>query len=307
MLDPQNSSSTPRLRRLALPALILAAVAIAGVAPAGAFQDGEQPTTRRYRGGEAGVVIGETRPSKEMELAFADLGRVAEVNVREGDTVEAGQVLMRQDLAADEALLKALLAEADVEDRVKVAETQLALAKLELQAVRDAETAVSEIEVERALLEVTAAETRILEEKRQGQIAAYRAEQQQVIVEQRTMNSPSAGVVQKVDAAVGEVFGPQTPALRVVTIDPLYVEVKEVPAVEVMKLKISDPIQVRYEGADSWQEAKVVFINPIGDAFGQSSRLMFRAELPNPEGRPAGMRIEVRMPGNEATAGAAQP
>ena len=34
---------------------------------------------------------------------------------------------------------------------------------------------------------------------------------------------------------------------------------------------------------------------------------MFSAELPKSEGRPAGMRIEIRMPGNEATAGAAQP
>jgi hypothetical protein len=104
---------------------------------------------------------------------------------------------------------------------------------------------------------------------------------------------------------VGEVFGPQTPALKVVKIDPLYVEVVEVPATQVMRMKVGDTVQVRYGEEDEWQDARIVFINPVGDPYGDSSRLAFRAELPNPDGVPAGLAVQVRLGGNQATAGGA--
>jgi multidrug efflux pump subunit AcrA (membrane-fusion protein) len=292
-----------RLAGLAFPALILAAGALTSVAPGVVQQDA--PATRLYRELAPGVVPGTTAPSKEMDLAFADYGRVAEVTVKEGDRVEAGQLLMRQDLAADEALLRSLQVKADVAARVEVARTQLELAKVELEAIRAASTAASDLEVQRAELEVKAAETRILEEERQGRFAAHDVEQQQARVDQRSMFAPDAGVVQKLDAAVGEVFGPQTPALKVVKIDPLYVEVVEVPATQVMRMKVGDTVQVRYGEEDEWQDARIVFINPVGDPYGDSSRLAFRAELPNPDGVPAGLAVQVRLGGNQATAGGA--
>src|SRR5688572_28401884 len=99
----------PRPLRFALlaPAVLVGALVTVAVAP-GSAQD--QPATRMFRpgseSGQSSELRGETVPSKEMDLAFAVPGRVAEVAIKEGDVVEAGQLLMQQDVAADQALLK---------------------------------------------------------------------------------------------------------------------------------------------------------------------------------------------------------
>lgn len=304
-MDPDITRPHRVRDALIVPVLVAGALVVACVAP-GRAQD-QEPATRMFQPGSQSALIGTTRPSKEMDLAFTNAGRVAQVTVKEGDRIEAGQLLMQQDVAVDEAYLRSLQVKADIVARVELARTQLELAKLELKAAEDAQPAISPLEVERALLEVEAAETRILEEERQGKMAAAEVEQQQAILEQRTLNSPDSGVVQKLDAAVGEIFGPQAPALKIVKIDPLHVEMVDVPAAQVMKLKVGDPIQVRYEGDDAWQEARIIFINPVGDPYGDWSRLAFKAELANPDGHPAGLRIQVRLPGTEATAAGSQP
>ena len=104
--------------------------------------------------------------------------------------------------------------------------------------------------------------------------------------------------VEKVDAAVGEVFGPQTPAIKIVTIDPLHVEVLTYEAERVMRLGVGDTVQVQYVGEQEWRDAKVIFISPVGEA----SKLPFKAELPNPDGRPAGLPVMVRLPSEAAAA-----
>ncbi len=294
-LSTQDRPRAPPARPpglLAVPMILLTA---------GALVAQDRASTQEYRPSQEAAALfeGNTIPSREMDLAFPNLGQILEVNVKEGDQVEAGQVLMVQDIRADIARLQALQLEANVGDRVDLARTQADLARVELKAAEEAGPALSPLEAERAQLEVKAADTRILEEQRLGQVATHRAEEQQYIVEQKTLRSPETGVVQQIEATVGEVFGPQTPAMRVVKIDPLYVEIPTVPAREVMALKLGDTIQVRYEGEDQWRDATIVFINPVGNPSGTTSRLPFRAELSNPEGRPAGLRVEVRLPGQD--------
>lgn len=291
----QSSARSPSLRRLrfvVIPMFVLAATAWTTVAQ----DDSGRSTTRSYGRGEPNVINGKTEPSKEVELAFANLGKINQVLVKEGDQIEAGQILMRQEDAADVARLKALEVEADVQARVNLARTQADLARLELTAAEQAFTAAKPLEVERAKAEVQLADTRIIIEQQTGLVAGHRADEQRILVDQKVLSSPETGVVQAIDAAVGEVFGPQTPALRVVKIDPLFVEVLLGSAAQVMKLRVGQTVQVRYEGEQDWHDAKVVFINPVGDPAGGTSRLPFRAELPNPEGRPAGLNVEVRLP-----------
>jgi multidrug efflux pump subunit AcrA (membrane-fusion protein) len=227
-----------------------------------------------------------------MDLAFPLLAQIAEVLVKEGDKVEAGQVLLKQDTAADMARLAGLEAKADVAVLVKLAEAQRDLANIELDMARAGIPAVRPIEVRQAELEVEVAETRIKEQTRQGQIDQFAADEQKVMIDYKTLRSPVGGFVEKLEAAVGEVFGPQTPAVRIVTTDPLHVEVLIADAARVMRLSLGDVVEVRYEGEEQWHDAKVVFISPVGDA----GKLPFKAELPNPEGKPAGLPVQVRLP-----------
>lgn len=300
---PSNPVATRSLRLLAFPALLLAMAAL------GTAQDGQSPSTRSPGQSTADGIPGETLPSKEMDLAFPLLGHVSEVMVKEGDVVQAGQVLMKQDIAADTARLQGLEAKADVKVLVALAGRQKELAELELEAAKAAFTAVADLEVRRAELEVNIAETRIDEQTRQGKIDEFAAQEQRIMIDEKQMKSPVSGIVQKVDASVGEVFGPQTPALRIVKIDPLHVQVIQAPASMVMRMKVGDTVQVRYEDEDQWRDAKVTFIDPVGNPSGGTGRLRFKAELPNPENFPAGLSVKVRLPTGgrepEASAGTA--
>jgi multidrug efflux pump subunit AcrA (membrane-fusion protein) len=275
--------------------LAISVLLFVGASLSSTAQD-DQPTTRSLGRGEPDIVDGETKPSKEMDLAFALLGQVSEVLVKEGDRVEAGQVLIKQDVAADVTRLQGLEAKADVAVLIALAERQRDLAEIELEAVIDADTAMSPLEKQRAELELKVAETRIDEQKRQGRIESFAAEEQRILIEYKQIRSPESGIVRSLDAAVGEVFGPQTPAMRVVKIDPLHVHVFLADAARVMQLKLGDVVQVRYKGEGQWRDAKVVYLDPVANPSGELGRIPFKLELPNPEGRPAGLRMDIRLP-----------
>lgn len=287
----KNNSSRPfqarRLSVLALLAVPVVLIATNGLLGGAQDNGAERPTPRSAEGER-----GRTEPSKKTELAFPLLGQISEVLVKEGDKVDPGQVLIRQDTAADTARLMGLEAKADVTVLVELAQKQRDLAKVELDIIANAGPAIQQIERRQAELEVEVSETRIKEQTRQGQIDQFAADEQKVLIEYKTLRSPVKGIVEKVDAAVGEVFGPQTAAITVVTTDPLHVEVLTAPAARVMRLAVGDVVQVQYEGEEEWRDAKISFISPVGEA----GKLPFKAELPNPEGRPAGLPVSVRLP-----------
>lgn len=300
-LRPTAASRKPfrLLGVLAIPSLLLLGSSLPGAA-----QD-EQPATRSLsRGMNSDLVKGVTKPSKEMDLAFALLGQVSEVLVKEGERVEQGQVLMKQDSRADMARLQGLEAKADVQVLIDLAEAQRDLAQVELEVARRGGVAVPELEVRRAEVELELGETRIKEQERQGLIEGSSLQEQRILIEYKQLTSPESGIVQTIDAAVGEVFGPQTPAIRVVKIDPLQIEVIQAPASRVMPLRVGDSIPVRYEGEDDWHEAQITYIDPVGNASGSPSRLRFKAEMANPDARPAGLAVEVRLPTPARTADA---
>ncbi|HET7238532.1 MAG TPA: efflux RND transporter periplasmic adaptor subunit [Terrimicrobiaceae bacterium] len=268
---------------LALLMVLIASNGLLGIAQVG----GRTPAQSADQG-----IAGRTEPSKTTEIAFPLLGQISEVMVKEGDKVEPGDVLVQQDVTADTARLKGLEAKANVAVLVELAERQRDLAKVELDIINNARQVYQQIEVRRAELEVEVAETRIKEQSRQGQIDQFAAEEQRVLIDQKTLRSPVKGIVEKVEAAVGEVFGPQVPAMTLVTTDPLHVSVLTAPASQVMRMSLGDTVLVQYEGEQEWREAKVSFISPVGEA----RSLPFKAELPNPDGRPAGLPVTVRLP-----------
>ena len=274
-----------RPRPLPTAALTLLALASVGLAQRGMVPSSE------------GSYVGATQPSKTVDLAFDNLGKVSAVEVKAGDTVEAGQVLMVQDARAEEARLRRLQEEADVAARVRVAEERRDLAAL--QADR-AETNLrqgsgTQVEVEEAMLERKIAETQILEEQRQGRAAEASVQEIRVTIDQKELVAPVAGVVREVEAQVGEIFGPQTPALQIVAIDPIEVEAIEIPNEVVAGLSLGDTLGVRFPGEGEYRDATLTFIDPVADRSVSTRRI--RLTLPNPDRRLAGEWVEVRLPG----------
>ncbi|MEL7237529.1 MAG: efflux RND transporter periplasmic adaptor subunit, partial [Planctomycetota bacterium] len=246
---------------------------------------------------EEGIYRGWTKPSKEVALGFDDLGKIASVGVKPGDRVTAGQVLMTQNDAVEQAQREAALAEADIVARIDLAEKRLEMNELRLEREIEGRKMGSsnQNQVDEATLERDIAATQIIEEKKQGSVAEARVRQAEVLIDQKKLISPIDGLVRAVEFKEGEIYSPQggVGAVDLVTLDPLYVE-GDIPASELESIQPGDEIGVRYGQDGSWQQAVVIFIDPVAD-MGVTTRTV-RLELSNPDGKPAGLPVQMKLP-----------
>lgn len=288
----------PRFRPLILAAAAVvgaAGVALSLEASATASTAAVQPSGSGSAS-ESQVFAGFTEPSEEVSLGFDTLGRVSMVDVKPGDTVEKGQLLMQLDTEVEKAQLAAATAEANNEERLKLARLRRDLAKSKLDRAEDGfqSGGINQNELEDRQVEYNIAETQIVEEEKQGTIAAARVQQANSVIAQKSLHAPAAGIVRAVDFSEGEIYTPQgqLPAVAVVTIDPLYVRVNIAPDVAAA-MNVGDTVEVRYDGTDDWLEASLIFVDPvINDSV---MKQLIRLEMPNPELVPAGRQVEVRV------------
>ena len=298
----------PTRRRLVVSAACcaaLAGVALPTLLPETAVAQAQagRDATRTYSG--------ITRPSEEFELALPNLGRIDEVMVETGDTVDEGQVLLRQSDDAEQARLEELTIEADVTTRVETARQRAELARVQEERQKNLVDSGggNPLEFEEARINRIVAEAQIDEEQREGTAAQARVRQLEVTLAEKEMKAPKKGVVRSLEAQVGEMHGPQEPVLGLVVIDPLTVEVLGMPPSVVGELKRGDELDVRYAGGENWTKAKVTFVDPVVNVAVNEQAI--ELELPNPDALPAGLEVEVRQPpADDAAEGgqaAAQP
>jgi len=250
------------------------------------------------------VTIGLSEPSEERQLAFSDLGVVDQVNFKEGETINAGDIIMTQDAAELQKELEWLELQAKSEARVTAAKADLEVKRIRLGRIDEAiaktpagaRAAYSPTEREEAYVQVVGAEANLQLSREQQQEAALKAGQMRIRIERSRLKSPISGFIRRLNTGAGEVSGPsmQEGACVVVSNDPLRIRVPEVPTPLVNMLKIGDEMEVRYLEDKNWQRAKVVFFDPVADIGAETRE--FRLELANPSGRESGRRMEVRLP-----------
>jgi len=161
----------------------------------------------------------------------------------------------------------------------------------------------SDLEVERAKLEVVIAGLKTRQAKQEQEQKKLEYERQAVKVELMKLTSPIDGVVARLNIKQGEAVDPQNRegAIVVVLNDPLWIEVRDLPTRQATRLKLGQILKVRYTDAteQGWQDAKVIFFSPVADA--ASDTLLVRLELPNPSHTSAGLHLEVMLPEGIAT------
>ena len=237
-----------------------------------------------------------TRPSKDVTLSFVSPGRIAKVVVKEGDVVKDGQLLVRQDDAAERVRLAKLEAKSKNTDLIEARKAQLAQKKVELEKLEDAFTkrAVSRWDVEQARLAVRLAEAQLALDTFEHEQDQREYEQNRIQLARMHLESPVAGKVEEVFVKPGESADALEDVIRVVKIDPLWIEVP-VPLAGAGKLEVGGPVRVKFP--DETGEAapgKIIHIAAVADA--ASTTLTVRVELANPTGRPAGEHVNVDFP-----------
>jgi RND family efflux transporter MFP subunit len=281
---------------------IMACTAIGGALFAAQAPAQSSSPTRSSQRLASGEVDGQSAPSDPRDLAFAQPGLISEVNVKDGDVIKKGQVLASQDTSVEEAALarEEFLLKSNVQKRAAVAQLELARVKLgRFERLLKQNGAGSQAEYDEAKLEVTVSELKVElaeEETESKRLEIVRLRKQ---IERMKIISQFDGAIRKVELAVGEVSDPQKPSIIAVSNHPLHVNTA-VPTTVANTLKIGQRMQVRYLGEETWREATVKSLDPVADA--TRGRRAVKLEMPNPENRPAGEEMAVKLPTDLASA-----
>ncbi len=246
----------------------------------------------------AGGYPGITRPSEQRLLNFAFAGVVHKVNVKEGDTVKAGIVLMELDSRMDRSAYNAAKVDADSTLKDEYAKSDAALKKVVLDRIEKLfkDNVASVTELDEKKLDAELADKRVELGAEETRTKKYEAERLKVKLDLSQLISTIDGVVQRIDVKEGEIADPnQTnrPACVVVKNDPLQVEVF-LPTAISEALKPGQELEVQYPKSVDWQKAKITFFDPVADAGSQMRKL--HLEMPNPSGRVSGWEVQVRVP-----------
>jgi membrane fusion protein (multidrug efflux system) len=245
-----------------------------------------------------------TAPSADRILSFVQPGRIDQVNIKEGQSVTAGQVLVQQYDAVEQAKLAQLEADSQNTINVQASEASLAqkevdLKKLEKAAALNAATA---LEVEHARLDVKIAELSVKLAVFELEQAQRKYEEAKIQIGNMRLKSPIDGVIEKLEVEPGESVNALEDVIRVVQINPLWIDAP-IPLEKARDLQYGDQTQVIFPGSAQTQvEGTIIFIGAVADA--ASDTLRVRIEVPNKSNRPAGEHIKVIFSTSQKKTGA---
>ncbi|MGQ9512167.1 efflux RND transporter periplasmic adaptor subunit [Thermodesulfitimonas sp.] len=260
------------------------------------------------------VFAGKVVAGEEVTLAPKIPGKVAAVAVDVGDTVRAGQVVLRLDAAEIEAAVRQAaaavkVAEAGLNQAALGAERaqamlsqaqenyRLALANYERGKALLAEEAISSADFENrfeqpyvnavgALKTAEAAYRQAVDQKER--VAPAQVEQARAALAAAKTNlantqvvAPLNGIVAVRNVDPGELASPQVPALTLVNIDTVYVEV-DVPERVVSRLRVGQKVKVWVEAVRATPfTSEITRISPAADPRTKSFNV--KVALKNPD------------------------
>ena len=237
-----------------------------------------------------------TNPSSDRILSFVQPGRIAKVHFVEGAWVKAGQVLVQQDDSVEQIQLAQLKAASEDTTQIQAAEASLAQKKVDLKKLEKAAAlnAATELEVEHARLSVRMAELSLQLASFEHEQAERKYDEVKVQVEKMSLRSPIDGRIEKIHVEAGESINALTDVVRVVQIDPLWIDVP-VPLIQAMDLTTEKKARVVFPNPNRTSvEGSIIYIAAVADA--ASGTLRVRIEVPNKSNRPAGEHVEVIFP-----------
>jgi len=255
-------------------------------------------------GSEGSQFRGVTKPSEDSNVVFSGPGVVDQVVVKPGKVVKAGDVLASEDPREEAAKLAIAKLLADSTKEIEAAQADLASKQVDLKRKEDLYSdkiargeSTSELDEARVAVEIARI---VVEFRKESKVkAGLDLAQQQVMVEKKKLIAPIDGIVAKVDIHPGDGADLTKPAIEIVQIDPLWVEV-DIPSTRTHQLKVNQELMVRYLDEDTWQKATITFLTPYANA-GSNTRHA-RLTMSNPNGREAGLPVMVQLPDNESAA-----
>jgi HlyD family secretion protein len=256
----------------------------------------------------AGIASGNGRiEAKQIDVAARESLRVKEILVDEGDIVQPGQVVIRMDTSTldaqlEQAKAEQLTAEEKVavnkativqkKSEVKLAETELVrykkLREKNATSQQDVDRHQTALEVSQAAVDKENASLRTSEQE--VKVAAAQVATIQTRIDDATLTSPCRGRVLFRLTEKGEVLQPGGPALTIVNLEDVYMEIY-LPAAQAGKIKIGTEGRLTVDHVPGKSAAaKVTFVSPEAqftpkqvETKSERDKLMFRVKLQAPQ------------------------
>jgi len=207
-------------------------------------------------------------PLKKAELSFANVGRVKTVDVKVGDQVTAGQVLVELDTTLLEA-------------KVKEAEANLEVAQVQVNYLKRVGT--DEVHLESAQAEADRAQ-------------ALLDSANTTLATQSTLVAPFDGTVASVDISPAETVVPGRVIIIIGDLSKLEVETKDLSERDVPRVQIGQTASVFIEALNQEFPGKVIEISRISSTVGGDVVFKVTIDLDKqPQGLLWGMSADVKI------------
>ncbi len=238
-----------------------------------------------------------SRASQELIMAFNARGIVGEVLVHATDVVVPGQPLIRlqDDYQSWNVEVQRIAAEDTTQ--IEQAERRLALAEYDLSSLEEA--AAKDAASPRELIHARSDLAAIKLELRAAKAAHLQAEaaykRDQARLDNMTLRSTIAGEIVRVDVEEGEVVEEMQAILRLVNVNPLWLDVA-------VPIQLGLRLQAGMTAVVSWRdvqhgvpvEGTVKYVLPVADA--ASNSIVVRVEVQNDEELPSGLHALLKFP-----------
>jgi RND family efflux transporter MFP subunit len=234
---------------------------------------------------EGQVVESFTEPFRKVDLTTSEVGLLAHVYVREGDSVKKDQLLAALDSEVQQLAVEIAQANLAARGRLEsaIAERDLRKDRLgKLEELRKTGHATQD-ELERARADAAVAEANVLIAMEQRKVDELDYRRLLAIRERRNLRSPIDGTVVRVyrdDADL--VGGANSPVLTVMQLDPLRASFS-VPAARAIAFRVGEKRKVLLPDTEETAVGFVDFISPVVDA--DSGTVRIKVLVPNPEGK----------------------
>lgn len=233
-------------------------------------------------------------PESTVEVGSQDEGILSEVIVKRGDRVKKGQLIAKLDSRLEQLNAKHAKYRANMDVQVRSAQAQVDFREKQLERFKImlSKNAVSVNDFEQAEIELRlaalSAEAAVTDKK----IAGMEYEIASARLLRRSIFSPVDGVVESINKSPGEYVHEQAPLMKIVQLDPLYVEVF-LPVSDYREITRGMEAEVRpEEPIGGVYQAKIVVVDSVFDA--ASRTFGVRLELDNSSYElPGGLRCKV--------------
>ncbi|MBL9148329.1 MAG: efflux RND transporter periplasmic adaptor subunit [Phycisphaerae bacterium] len=249
-----------------------------------------------------------TKPIHDLELGFPTSGRIESMQAKIGDAVAAGAIIAELENSDIEAQIALAQLRASNQASVDAARSERDLAKEILARIETAHAdgGANPKELLDARTKLVRAEADLVKAEQLLQEARLEEREHQARLERTRLVAPFAGTIEDVRVEAGGAIDELAAVVRLVDTSTLRVDVA-VPVEMANAISVNDRFAIRYRDLEMGARERIGRVTSLARVADAGSRMrVIRLEMPNPEGHPAGVPVEVDLTSVPAVATGAE-